>query len=282
MCSPDVAKAVKDRARREGIDLSRRNFLRLGGLTAAGVAVASALPAPRPAVAQAMMGEVVDLSHVFATSVPTYVPNTSPTRETQVTVKKDGFYIQGWTFGEHTGTHMDIPAHFIDGGETVDNYAVANYISTAVIIDISAKAKDDANAMLNVADIEAWEKANGEIPVGALVCMYSGWEEKWSDVAAFRGDSGDGKLNFPGFGGDAAKFLVEKRNIHGIAVDTLSLDPGNSSTFDTHLTILGAGKYGVENVANLKALMGKKATVMIGIPRWEAGSGGPCRVLAMA
>jgi len=196
-------------------------------------------------------------------------------------VQENGFYIQRWSFGEHTGTHMDIPAHFIADGETVDNYPVGNFVSTAVVIDISAKAADDPNAMLDVADIEAWEAANGEIPVGALVCMYSGWESKWSDVAAFRGDPGDGSLNFPGFGPDAATFLTTERDIHGIAVDTLSLDPGNSSTFDVHVTMLAAGKYGVEGVANLAAIAGKAATVVIGVPRWEAGSGGPCRVMAM-
>ncbi len=280
MCSPEVARIVSERVAREGRpQVSRRNFLRLGGLTAAGLAVASALPM-RVARAQ-MMGEVVDLSHVFGTNVPTYVPSDTASRETTVSVEKDGFYIQRWSFGEHTSTHMDIPAHFIAGGETVDNYPVGLYISPAVVIDISAKAADDPNAMLSLDDINAWEAANGEIPAGALVCMYSGWESKWSDIAAFRGDPGDGSLNFPGFGPDAAQFLVEERDIHGIAVDTLSLDPGNSSTFDVHYTILGAGKYGIENVANLAQLKGKAATVVVGVPRWEQGSGGPCRVMAM-
>jgi len=169
----------------------------------------------------------------------------------------------------------------IEDGETVDNYAIGNFVSTAVVIDISAKAADEPNATLDVSDIEAWEAANGEIPAGALVCLYSGWESKWADVAAFRGDPGDGSLNFPGFGAEACTFLTTERDIHGIAVDTLSLDPGNSATFDAHYTILGAGKYGIENVANLGAIAGKAATVIVGVPRWEAGSGGPCRVMAM-
>ncbi len=280
MCSPEVARVVSARIKNEGLpQVSRRNFLRFGGMTAAGLAVASVVPF-RAARAQEM-AEVIDLSHVFSPNVPTYVPTDVATRETTVTVQENGFYIQRWSFGEHTGTHMDIPAHFIADGETVDNYPVGNFVSTAVVIDISAKAADDPNAMLDVSDIEAWEAANGQIPAGALVCMYSGWDAKWSDVAAFRGDPGDGSLNFPGFGPDAATFLTTERDIHGIAVDTLSLDPGNSSTFDVHVTMLAAGKYGVEGVANLAAIAGKAATVVIGVPRWEAGSGGPCRVMAM-
>jgi kynurenine formamidase len=44
---------------------------------------------------------------------------------------------------------------------------------------------------------------------------------------------------------------------------------------------LGRGKFGIENVANLKQIMGRQATVVVGLPRWEKGSGGPARVLAL-
>jgi kynurenine formamidase len=228
-----------------------------------------------------MMGSVMDLSHVFSPDVPTYSGTPGASRVDQVTVEANGFYIQEWTFAEHTGTHMDIPAHFIADGETVDNYPVELFVSPAVVIDISAKAADNPDATLDVADIEAWEAENGELPAGALVCMYSGWESRWASSDEFRNADADGVMHFPGFSGEAAEFLVTERDIHGIAVDTLSLDPGPSATFDVHYTILGAGKYGVENVANLSQLMGMSANVVIGVPRWEEGSGGPCRVLAM-
>lgn len=282
MCHPKVAQIVRERVAREGRpQVSRRNFLRLGGMTAAGLAVASVGLPSRAIHAQDAMSEVVDLSHILGTTVPTYLVGEEPTRETFVKVNPDGFYIQKWNFGEHVGTHVDIPAHFVEDGETVDNYPAGLLVSTAVVIDISAKAAEEPNATLDVADIEAWEAENGEIPAGALVCMYSGWEAKWNDVPAFRGDPGDGSLNFPGFGPDAATFLTTERDIHGIAVDTLSLDPGNSTTFDVHVTVLAAGKYGVEGVANLSAIAGKAATVIVGVPRWEEGSGGPARILAL-
>jgi kynurenine formamidase len=280
MCSPEVIKRVNDRIEREGRpQISRRSFLRLGGLTAAGLAVASAVPA-RLARAHEEV-EVVDLTHVLATSVPTYLLGEGPTKETVVTVQENGFYIQRWTFGEHVGTHVDIPAHFDANGRTVDQYPALAFVSPAVVIDISAKAGDNPDATLDVADLEAWEAANGEIPEGALVCMYSGWEARWDEPGAFRNADADGVQHYPGFSGEAAAWLVENRAIHGIAVDTLSLDPGNSTTFDTHLTILPAGRYGVENIKNLSLIKDKSATVIIGLPPYEAGSGGPCRALAL-
>jgi kynurenine formamidase len=270
---------VRERIQQAGIPtLSRRNFLRVGGLATAAT-VASQFTAP---VRGQEMQEVIDLSHVFKLDPPTYVPSDVPSRSTMVTVENDGFYIQQWTFGEHTGTHVDIPAHFVADGETVDNYPASLLVSPAIVIDIAARAEDDPDTQLTVDDLLAWESANGEIPPGALVCMYSGWETRWNDVAAFRNADADGVMHFPGFNGEAAAFLVEERDIHGIAVDTLSLDDGASTTFDTHVTLLSAGKYGLENVANLAQLMGRQAQVIVGVPRWEAGSGGPCRVLALA
>jgi kynurenine formamidase len=281
MCSPQVEKIVRERLQREGRPvLSRRNLLKLGGLSAAGLAAATLMPARRARAHEAM--SVVDLSHVFGTAMPTYLLGEGPQREDFVTVENDGFYIQRWNYTEHAGTHVDIPAHFVTDGETVDVYSPELLLSPAVVIDISAKAEENADAALDVADIEAWESANGEIPAGALVFMYSGWESRWEDVEAFRNADADGVMHFPGFSPEAAAFLLEERDIHGIGVDTLSLDPGPSTTFDVHLSVLGAGKYGIEGVANLTSIMDTPgARVVVGVPRWEEGSGGPCRLLAL-
>lgn len=282
MCTSEVARVVRERVEREGLpNLSRRDFLRLGGMTTAGAAVASVFGPAAAVQAQAMTGEVVDLSHVFGSNIPTYLPDEKPQRENFVTVEDDGFFIQRWNFTEHAGTHVDIPAHFIAGGETVDNYAAELLVSPAVVIDISAKTATTDDATLDVTDIEAWESANGPIPPGAVVFLYSGWDARWDDPDAFRNADAEGVQHYPGFSAEAATFLVEQRDIRGIGVDTLSLDIGASATFDVHYIILGAGKYGIEAVANLAAIKDRQATVFVGVPRWENGSGGPARVLAV-
>jgi kynurenine formamidase len=224
---------------------------------------------------------VIDLSHVFGTAIPTYLPDEKPKREDFVTVERDGFYIQRWIYTEHAGTHVDIPAHFIAGGQTVDEYPAQLLVGTAVVIDISEKAAQNADATLDMADVEAWERANGKIPEGAIVFMYSGWEARWDDPIAFRNADANDVQHYPGVDAEAATFLIEERKINGVGVDTLSLDFGASTTFDAHYAILGRGKFGIENVANLKQIMGRQATVVVGLPRWEKGSGGPARVLAL-
>jgi kynurenine formamidase len=281
MCSPKVARCVQERVRREGLpSVSRRSFLQMGAVGALGALAASLVKTGGVARASDML-EVIDLSHVFGTTIPTYLPDEKPKREDFVTVERDGFYIQRWIYTEHAGTHVDIPAHFIAGGQTVDEYPAQLLVGTAVVIDISEKAAQNADATLDMADVEAWERANGKIPEGAIVFMYSGWEARWDDPIAFRNADADDVQHYPGVDAEAATFLIEERKINGVGVDTLSLDFGASTTFDAHYAILGRGKFGIENVANLKQIMGRQATVVVGLPRWEKGSGGPARVLAL-
>lgn len=145
------------------------------------------------------------------------------------------------------------------------------------MIDIKNKAKEDPNAMVSKADIEAWVSANGEIPKGACVAMNSGWAAKVADPS-YR-NLPDGNFAFPGFGKDATDALAEM-GAAAIAVDTLSLDPGNSKDFAVHYSWLPGGRYGIENVNNLDMLPAKGATVFVGAPKHRGGTGGPARVMA--
>ncbi|MGH8875673.1 MAG: cyclase family protein, partial [Acidimicrobiia bacterium] len=117
-------------------------------------------------------------------------------------------------------------------------------------------------------------------PDRALVCMSSGWAKFADDLAVYRGDDPSGVFHFPGFSLEAVAWLLERRDITGIGVDTLSLDFGPSTTFDVHLNLLGADRYGVENLANLDRVPPRGATAFVGAIPWQEGSGGPCRVVA--
>ena len=75
-------------------------------------------------------------------------------------------------------------------------------------------------------------------------------------------------------------WLLERRSITCIGVDTLSLDRGTSETFEVHGAVLGGDKYGLENLANLDRIPPRGARAFVGLVPWEEGSGGPCRVIA--
>lgn len=286
MCSPEVSRIVNERLAREGVQVSRRGFLKMGGALAALASLGAINSGMARAAAPADMHggggwRVVDLSHTLSPDFPVY-PAFEPAQVRALfTVEQDGFYTQQWTFGEHTSTHMDFPGHFVAGGGLVDNMDVGLLVGAAVVIDISARAEQDPNATLLVEDILAWEAENGMIPDGAFVLVYSGWEARLAEEGAFANMDENGVMNFPGISVEAAQFLASERNLHGVGIDTLSLDIGPSTTFDAHFFILGAGLLGIENVANLASIIGEKATIVCGIPKYQNGSGGPVRVLAL-
>lgn len=51
--------------------------------------------------------------------------------------------------------------------------------------------------------------------------------------------------------------------------------------FAAHVTVLGAGKYGVENLAKLGTIPPKGVTIVVGAPKHAGASGGPTYVFAI-
>ena len=278
MCLPGTIETVRERADEEGVPLiSRRAAL----AAAAGAAAAAALPISTAGARRIPEKRTVDLTHVFRAGFPVYTFDP-PSRRTLVTVKQNGFYAQEWTFGEHSGTHIDAPGHFIAGGRRSPQLRPRELIAPAVVIDISRRARVNPDAVVTPEDLISFERRHGRIPRGALVMMYSGWETRVDNPAAYKNADAFGTYHFPGFGIEAANWLLSHRAIAGIGVDTLSLDNGPSQTFDVHLAILGADRYGIENLANLSRIPARGATAFVGLIPWEEGSGGPARVLAIS
>ena len=197
-----------------------------------------------------------------------------------MTIEDDGYYMQQWTIIEHIGTHVDAPGHFTPGGRLSPELRPEELVVEAVVIDIADRAARDPDTVVTVDDLRAFERRHGRIPRNAAVLMYSGWAAKVGDAAAYRGADAAGTLHFPGFGAEACEWLLRRRGIRSLGVDTLSIDPGNSTTFETHLILTGADRYGLENLNNLDRIPRRGATVVVGLIPYEEGSGGQARILA--
>jgi kynurenine formamidase len=221
-----------------------------------------------------------DLTHPLTTSFPAFVPGEEAVRRTTVTIENDGYYMQEWRIIEHIGTHVDAPGHFVLGGRLAPELEPRELVTPAVVVDISERAAQDPDTVVTVDDLRAFERRHGRIPRDAAVLMYSGWGAKVGDADAYRGADATGTLHFPGFGAEATEWLLRRRGIRSVGVDTLSVDPGNSTTFDTHLLVAAADRYGLENLANLDRIPRKGATIVVGLIPYEEGSGGQARILA--
>ncbi|MBE2276263.1 MAG: cyclase family protein [Rhodobacteraceae bacterium] len=270
MCNACLIESVKSSM------LSRRALF-AGAATTTAALVASGLTAARPALAQAA-GRVVDLTHAWDGSFPTFDGLPGIIYEPSVKFDESGYQLWKLTIFEHSGTHIDAPLHFTKDGTSVADLPPENLICPLCVIDLTAKAKDDANAMVEPADIEAWVSANGEIPKGACVAMNSGWAARLGSPD-FR-NTPDGALAFPGFS-KAATDMLAGLDVASIGVDTLSLDPGNSADFAVHFSWLPGGRFGIENLAGLDQMPATGATIFIGAPKHKGGTGGPARVMAV-
>jgi kynurenine formamidase len=171
----------------------------------------------------------------LTTTFPAFIPGEEAVRRTVVTIEDDGYYLQEWRIIEHIGTHVDAPGHFTPGGRLSTELRPSELFVPAVVIDIAARAAGDPDTVVTVDDLRAFERRHGRIPRDSAVLMYSGWAAKVGDPVAYRNADAAGTLHFPGFSGEATEWLLRRRGIRSLGVDTLSIDPGNSTTFDTHL-----------------------------------------------
>ena len=111
--------------------------------------------------------------------------------------------------------------------------------------------------------------------------MNSGWGKWYSNKTAYYGSNDVKQLHFPGFHGDAAKWLIDNRDINGIGVDTPSLDFGQSKSLLSHKHMLNSNRFGLENLKNVDQVPKHGAMLYIMPMKIAGASGAPTRVIAM-
>lgn len=285
MCHVCVMESVKERM------LQRRDFLRaslgagamatVGGTAAAGAAVAGAGALMSPVRAHAAThGTVADMTHTLTTDFPTFFGEQQFFEEQLFNYAEHYFNLKEIRVNEHTGTHLDAPLHFSEDGRSVDEIPVERLVVPLAVIDIRAKADEDADAQVTPDDLRAWIDAHGDLPTGCCVAMNSGWSQHVRSPR-FRNVDDDGVMHFPGFHVEASQMLMEEADVVGMAVDSLSLDHGPSQDFATHYAWLPTDRWGLECIANLDAVPAVGATLVVGAPKHAGGTGGPCRVLTL-
>jgi kynurenine formamidase len=272
MCVPGCEQAVR-------LALSRRGFFKGAGASAAAAFAATAVT-PRPAVARTFTS-TIDLTHVMSPAFPTFFGTPGIEMQRQFSLKKDGFNLYWWRIIEHAGTHMDAPIHFSENGPSIEQSDARDLVVPLAVIDVAAQAAQNPDYQVLPDDLTAWENKNGRLPDGCCVAMHSGWAKYAGDESKFTGRDVNGGLHFPGFGGDAAAWLMKERRVLGIAVDTLSLDHGASKDFKVHYSWLPSGRWGLENVANLDQVPANGATLVVGMPKVKDATGGPARLFAL-
>ncbi len=290
MCSPNVIEKVRQR-------ISRRDLLKTTATAAAGVLAAgcqsTAKAKAAPATEPISFTRVVDLSHTLHPDFPawfvpgeekafgkkTFLPPAIVEVERVFKYEEIQINLNKVSYWEHVGTHMDAPNHFSEGS-SVEKIPAEDLVLPLAVIDIKAKAARDPLAQVTLEDVKAWENKNGRIPERACLAMNSGWAHH-VNTPKFKSPNADGAHQQPAFHIDAINFIMEERNVVSIAVDTFSFDNLHSPEYEVHYAWLGNERWGIEVVNNLDDVPAVGATIVVGQPKIQGGTGGPNRVMAL-
>lgn len=230
-----------------------------------------------------LSGRVNDLTHAFGNDFPVIEPFVLPPHiEHFATIPEQGFNANKLTIDEHTGTHMDGPAHLDDTQMFTDQIPVDRLIAPLCVIRIRGRAAEDPDTTLSVDDVHRYERHHGRIPAGSFVVMDSGWAVRVPKPGAYLNRDAAGVPHFPGLSAEAVTLLVEERGVFAAGVDTSSLDAGvNIPNPQAHRNLLGAARYGVENITNLGSMPDRGGIVVVGALRHHGGYAGPVRLLGL-
>lgn len=162
-----------------------------------------------------------------------------------------------YSFGSHTGTHIDAPFHFLENGITVDKLPLELLMGRARVVEVTAPRIDET--VLEEFDFTA----------DARVLFKTRNSYLWSQKSFVQ----DYVYITPG----AARALVNE-GIKVIGIDYLSVEKYGAENFDTHLTLLGAGTLIIEGLDLREVEPGDYELICLPL-KVKDGDGAPVRVV---
>ncbi|HYK26130.1 MAG TPA: cyclase family protein, partial [Steroidobacteraceae bacterium] len=181
-------------------------------------------------------------------------------------------------------THVDPPAHFHKGLETVDQIPLDQMILPLVVLDVHEQVSRNPDYLVTMDDVRGWEGRHGAIPSGAFVALRTDWSKRWPDDTAMQNRDARGVAHYPGWSLPVLRYLYERRHITASGHETTDTDPGLAVTRDDYSLeryVLGTNHYQIELLANLDQVPESGALVVVSFPKPKDGSGFPARVFAI-
>ena len=175
----------------------------------------------------------------------------------------DGVNVSMLNLGAHTGTHVDAPAHFIEGAAKVESLPLDALIGDALVIELPEDAR-----VIDEAFVQKHYVAGSE-----RVLFKTSNSAFWSEAnPQFHTDFT--YLDLP-----AAKWLVE-RGIKLVGIDYLSIEKYASEKHETHLALLSHGVVILEGLNLTGIVAGKYELICLPLRlRSNKGDGAPARVV---
>lgn len=182
--------------------------------------------------------KIIDLSHEIHKQMTVFGEMEKPEIIRKYSIKADGFNLHELKLNSHTGTHVDAPAHMVDGKKHLDDFDLDQFYGQGLMLKVDRYAEGE----IPLAFLKNYEN---EIQDVDFLILNSGWHKKW--------ETSDYYSNYPILSDESAQWLT-KFKLKGIGLDSISIDPVNSQDVPLHKIILGAEILIIENLTNLDAL----------------------------
>ena len=199
---------------------------------------------------------LIDLTHPLNEVTPVYPGDPTLTIQTSANFETEKYLGHSLSMGTHAGTHIDAPAHMIDGAKTLDQFDVDAFVGPVIVITLKDYTYDLANVQ------------NAGIKPGDMVLFDTGMGQTFHTPEYF--------TDYPVMSQEIAEYLVSC-GIKMVGVDTCSAD--NTPDFPIHKILLGHDILIAENLANLSALPATGAK-LYALPLRLDLDGAPARVVA--
>jgi arylformamidase len=212
------------------------------------------------------VGRAIDLTQTIKNGMTTYIGDPSPKVAGYKSLAKDGVNLSILTLGSHTGTHVDAPIHFVEGGMALDELSAESFVGEAAVLDLSGKP---AGSPITASDLQ---EHSAEVGRGVIVLLYTGMSKRWEDKRARR------RITY--LDGDAAGWLV-RRGVKAVGIDYLSVEEFGAKAPVAHVTLLSHGIPIIESLnENLSRLIGRRVLFFC-LPIKVGGcDGAPARAVA--
>jgi kynurenine formamidase len=212
--------------------------------------------------------EVIDLSApLISLNSPVYPGTPQPVRGTFLTVEESGFSSNLWTLEEHTGTHVDAPAHVLSKSPSIDKIPLSRYVGRGIVLDFSRHRSKSIGERDILKRLEK-EGMNRKLATGSVILFYTGHTRKFGTPAW---------MNAPGLNRKGCEFLG-KLGVKAIGFDAASPD---HAPFPAHKLLLPRGIGLYENLANLEKVL-HKTFIFVGAPLpLVGGTASPVRAFAL-
>ena len=164
-----------------------------------------------------------DITVLLGEESITYPGDPTFSRELVATLKDQGdCEVSRLSMSSHSGTHMDAPSHFIHGGNSIDKYTPADFIFSALVVEIRDRQVIHPEEMKNI-----------RIDPGDALLF------KTENSRSGRCKSGSFSEDYVYLSEAAADFCIEK-GAGLVGIDYITVDKYKTSTFAIHHKILGS------------------------------------------